>query len=311
MDKSLVSIIIPTLNREKFLLETLNSVKNQTYENWECIVVDDDSTDNTEDCVLKFVESDNRFNFYKRPNDLIKGANSCRNFGFMKSKGVYINWFDSDDIMHPDFILKKITGFKENIDCVISKSIFFRNNIDDISGKEQRTFLTDNLIEDFVKLNVSWYLPDPMWRRDFLIEKSLFSENLLKGQDRDFHIRMLFEKPKIKILDDYLTFYRQHDETISNKYSKVVILSYFESINNRIKLFETKGISKDLKLFFLKEQLKNYPFLYIEKNILYKYLQLFKQLYVFDFKYFIWFVKFITATLTFNLFNKGSVILKG
>src|SRR5690606_12284070 len=110
----LVSIIIPTFNRAHLISNTLNSVLNQTYTNWECIVVDDGSSDNTKEKVEKFLEKDKRFKFFQRPNDRLPGGNAARNFGFEQSKGTFIHWFDSDDLMHPDNIKVKVEQFEAN-----------------------------------------------------------------------------------------------------------------------------------------------------------------------------------------------------
>ena len=107
MTNGLVSIIIPTYNRAHFLGDTLNSVISQTYTNWQCLVIDDGSSDDTENIVTGFCKKDQRIQFYKRPESILKGANSCRNYGFELSSGEYVNWFDSDDIMLPDFLEKK------------------------------------------------------------------------------------------------------------------------------------------------------------------------------------------------------------
>ena len=99
MEYPLVSIIIPTYNRADLILETLQSVQNQTYTNWECIIVDDGSKDRTEEVVRDFIKTDSRYQYYKRPEYHKQGGNGARNFGFSLAKGDYINWFDSDDIM--------------------------------------------------------------------------------------------------------------------------------------------------------------------------------------------------------------------
>ena len=112
MLQPLVSIIIPTYNRANLILETLNSVKLQSYQNWECIIVDDGSTDTSEEVITAFCRMDERFKYYKRPENKPKGANSCRNLGFEYSKGDLINWFDSDDVMFEDFLEKKIKFYK-------------------------------------------------------------------------------------------------------------------------------------------------------------------------------------------------------
>ena len=76
----LVSIIIPTYNREHLIGETLDCVISQTYTNWECIVVDDGSHDNTPEVIKSYFNNDERIKFYNRPDYKNKGASSCRNY---------------------------------------------------------------------------------------------------------------------------------------------------------------------------------------------------------------------------------------
>ncbi|WP_417872512.1 glycosyltransferase family 2 protein, partial [Xanthomarina gelatinilytica] len=90
----LVSIIIPTFNRAHLLGETLDSVLTQTYANWECLVVDDGSTDATEALVQTYIQKDSRFQYQKRPDRHLPGGNGARNYGFELSKGEFIQWFD-------------------------------------------------------------------------------------------------------------------------------------------------------------------------------------------------------------------------
>lgn len=77
----LVSIIIPTFNRAHLIGETLDSVLAQTYPNWECIVVDDGSTDNTDEVMAEYMARDARFQYHHRPEDRLPGGNAARNYG--------------------------------------------------------------------------------------------------------------------------------------------------------------------------------------------------------------------------------------
>ena len=108
MQTPLVSIIIPIFNRENLIKETLDSILQQSYLNWECIIVDDGSTDKTIEVVRNYIKKDSRFNLFQRPLNRLKGGNAARNFGFEKSKGQLIQWFDSDDIMLSNFITEKV-----------------------------------------------------------------------------------------------------------------------------------------------------------------------------------------------------------
>ncbi len=87
MNNILVSIIIPTYNRVNHLGGILDSVLKQTCTNWECIVVDDGSSDATDELMRSYCEKDPRFKYHHSPNDRPKGGNTCRNYGFELSKG--------------------------------------------------------------------------------------------------------------------------------------------------------------------------------------------------------------------------------
>jgi len=307
----LTSIIIPVFNREDLIIETLLSIKNQSYKKWECILVDDHSTDNTIPKINSFIKDDKRFKLFKRPNNTNKGANSSRNYGFQKSIGQFINWFDSDDLMHPNFLEKKIEIFiSGDCDVTISKTQVFSNTIKNILYKENRTRITKNILNDFLTLKVSWYLPDSMWRRTFLENKELFDEKLFKGQDRDFHTRMLMRNPKIELVDQYLTYYRRHEKSISDTVSISVIKSLFDSLNKRIRLLKNQYLNTEIKIFFLKQQVSNYAYLYKEKGILKKYVIIFKVLFTFNLSYFKILFRFMLAIIFYSLFNKGSKLLK-
>ena len=95
----LVSIIIPTYNRKWIIEDTLLSVISQTYINWECIIVDDNSTDNTIELINKYAKIDDRFKFIIKPITNIKGASVSRNIGLQNAKGKYIQFLDSDDLL--------------------------------------------------------------------------------------------------------------------------------------------------------------------------------------------------------------------
>ena len=116
----LISVVIPAYNAEQFLDETLESVLSQTYENWECIIVNDGSTDNTESIAQKWCEKDSRFRLTIKENG---GLSSARNWGIKESKAEYIAFLDHDDVLTPDSLEVRInTLLKENVDLVYSNA---------------------------------------------------------------------------------------------------------------------------------------------------------------------------------------------
>ena len=109
--KDLVSIIMPSYNTAKFIDETIESVLKQTYENWELIIVDDCSTDNTDEVVNKYL-SDSRIKYFK--NEKNSGAAVSRNRALREAKGRWIAFLDSDDLWNEDKLQKQIAFMKEN-----------------------------------------------------------------------------------------------------------------------------------------------------------------------------------------------------
>lgn len=106
---ALVSIIMPSYNTGRFIAETINSVLAQTYENWEIIIVDDCSTDNTDEIVAEYLR-DERIRYFK--NEKNSGAAVSRNRALREARGEWIAFLDSDDLWSPDKLEKQV-GFME------------------------------------------------------------------------------------------------------------------------------------------------------------------------------------------------------
>lgn len=106
------SIIVPTYNCALVITETLNSVFSQTHQNWECIIIDDGSTDNTEEVVQYYLKKDCRFQFPKRIDSYKKGGNGARNYGFDLSVGDFIQYLDAVDILSYEYFEKPFLRLK-------------------------------------------------------------------------------------------------------------------------------------------------------------------------------------------------------
>ena len=108
---ALVSIITPSYNSAKFIAETIQSVQNQTHQNWEMIIVDDGSSDETENVVLSIIENDKRIQFHKLNQN--SGPAVARNTGIEKASGDYMTFIDADDIWFSTFIENNIKTIQE------------------------------------------------------------------------------------------------------------------------------------------------------------------------------------------------------
>ena len=121
---------MPIFNRAHIVEETLQSIIGQSYKHWECIIVDDSSNDNTYKRVSELIANDNRFKLFERPKNKTRGASSCRNYGISKTSGEFIQFFDSDDIMHPKHLERKINIIDDH-DLVICKVQYFSGQFSD------------------------------------------------------------------------------------------------------------------------------------------------------------------------------------
>lgn len=118
-EESIISIVTPSHNASEFIVATYNSIKNQTYKNWEWIVVDDKSDDNTVSILKKIQKSDSRIIILNNNTNL--GPGLSRNKGIKQAQGDYLTFIDSDDIWFPDFLNNSLSTCKKmNVDFVFS-----------------------------------------------------------------------------------------------------------------------------------------------------------------------------------------------
>lgn len=232
----LVSIIIPTYNRAHLIGETLDSVLAQTYENWECIIVDDGSTDNTDEVVGGYIAKDSRFQYHHRPKKNKSGGNGARNYGFELCKGEYVNWFDSDDLMLEDFLQNAIDSLmNKKLDFVLFDYKVFSKEVNNISYFQKN--YSQNLIEDYVTFKINFGTWAFVWKRS-LVANIEFNENLVKAQDLDFNFRVLTTKNyKHEILNKYGLLLRVHENSIVQDYKKNNINSAMSELYSRKNVF--------------------------------------------------------------------------
>ena len=112
MEASLVSIITPSYNSEKFIEKTIVSVQNQTHQNWEMIIVDDCSKDNTVSIIEQYISDDDRIKLWRLYKN--SGAGIARDFAVLKAKGDYIAFLDADDLWKPLKLEKQLQFLKDN-----------------------------------------------------------------------------------------------------------------------------------------------------------------------------------------------------
>lgn len=211
-----------TYNRAHFILETLQSIQNQSYIDFECLIIDDGSTDNTFNVVTDFIKNDNRFSYQNRPDNYKKGLPGVRNYGLDICKGDYIIFFDDDDIIHPDNLkvcLEVLQNY--NLDFCHYKKFAFEKNIPEFKSVEitnkQPLSIAD--IESIVTQKIGIASCTVLWNKD-CFKKHRFNEELMYAEEWECYIRMLLEGLEGIMIDPILYYYRIHPNSNTSEYYK-------------------------------------------------------------------------------------------
>lgn len=198
MFQPLVSIIIPIYNREALIKQALNSVIAQTYANWECIVVDDGSTDDTLSVLEIYQNKDARISYCKRLREP-KGAPTCRNIGLEHAKGDYIIYLDSDDYLLPFCLEHRVHAITKNKGCDFLVFPMGKQEGDAIIKVEIPG--SENYLIPFLSANLPWQTMCPIWKTHFLKEIGGFTEGYPRFNDPELMIRALIQpNSKMEVL---------------------------------------------------------------------------------------------------------------
>jgi len=247
MNLPTVHIFLSTYNRADLIGETLDSISAQTYIQWKCVIIDDHSIDGTENVVLaNYVAKDSRFIFFKKDlSKYKKGLAATRNMSLdlAKEMGVkYIQFFDDDDIMHPQKLALQMAPFLEDdsLNMTMCRYRTFDDklayNFDLVSCEDYSTnIFSSNLFWDFYAGKINLNSLGPIWKMDF-ISKYQFDERLRTGEEKDFYLRLFFnEKVKYYPVNLILFWYRKHEITVT----KTKTISAIESIKS-LKILKQK-----------------------------------------------------------------------
>lgn len=242
----MISIVIPVFNREGMIRETLDSVLSQTSKEWECILVDDGSTDSTESIVQEFVQTDNRFQFYKRPTNILKGPSSCRNIGLSFAKGSYVMFLDSDDLLLKFCIEERLKASEVHPDqdfLVFDMKIFSRE-LPNIKRKELVEKPNKNWLNNFMILSGSWQTTAPLYKTLYAKKIGGFAEEISIFEDFEIAVNALFNSKRFKIFENIDYLYRNDEnyflKHVDINYEKKVVASFVKLLN----LYKVKIISK-------------------------------------------------------------------
>lgn len=212
-DNMFFSIIIPAYNAEKTITKTLKSVVNQTYKNFEVLIIDDGSSDGTCNIVNRFIAKYGNFHYYKKKNG---GVSSARNYGIVKCKGNYICFLDSDDLLCSDYLdefNKKIS--EKNLDfCYCGYSIFNESGTYNVKTRFSNRNILYKYIGGKIKAQTSCFAI----RKELIIQENIrFSEGISWGEDFEFFCKVMNKSSNCSFVKKRLFLY--NDNCMLNKLS--------------------------------------------------------------------------------------------
>lgn len=234
----LVSIIVPCYNQAEYLFDALESVHNQTYLNWECLIIDDGSTDNTRELAQLFTTKDSRFVYFYKENG---GVSSARNLGLKNIKGKYIQFLDCDDVLDSKKLQLslhqlELNNNNQNVKIVICNFRMFTDNIT-ISSPPFCTLYPShfNLKGFLYEWNVSFSLQMQCgFFENSLFEKIHFPENLSAQEDWIVWVSLFKTGCEAIFIDETLAYYRLNPNsrmsTIGIGDNNIKVLESFKSI---------------------------------------------------------------------------------
>lgn len=197
-DKPTITILLAAHNREHLIGATLESIRAQTYKNWECIIVDDHSVDSTPLIIEKYVKNDSRFNFYPKNTKYKKGLPGSRNYALdiaAKRKPEYIQFFDDDDLMHPQKLELQLEDLLQ--DPGYQFSLCGRLNFEDenkVNYKETQPIFHSSKLkagEAFLKGDLRFGVQATLLKYEF-IKDFQFDEELEYAEDWVYFSKLFF-----------------------------------------------------------------------------------------------------------------------
>jgi glycosyltransferase involved in cell wall biosynthesis len=260
-----VSIIIPVYNGEKFIAHTLKAVIQQAYSHFDCIIVDDGSTDGTKSVVNDLIKTDNRFFYIYQSN---AGLSAARNKGLSYAKGHYIQFLDADDVILPLKLVKQIQKIKK----VHQQNSLIVSYTDYLTGTSSNIYMphafyispkfsTYNFVHELIQ---NWESSLCIPPNCFLFSATIFKEHQIRfdetlknHEDFDCWLKILLLKPTVQYIDEKLCIYRITDSSMS-KNMRQMGEGFLQVLNTHIQSKNYSKVELDLLLHKRRNVLQSY-----------------------------------------------------
>ncbi len=224
MSSQLLSIIMPVYNSEKYIKEAIESIIDQSYKNWELLLINDGSTDKSESICKAYECKDNRIHLYSQKN---QGSQIARNEGLKKASGELISFIDSDDILHKDMFQILIDNMNQYNAEISACDVSFDINEFNSSDAESFSLVirgNNNVLASVVggKSNIP-RIYGYMWNKIYsrkIIDNFFFNENINIGEDGLFNISLLRNCKSAAYTSRKLYYYRQYGDSLTKTHTR-------------------------------------------------------------------------------------------
>ena len=254
-----ISVIIPAYNCEKYIDECLNSVLNQTFEDFEIIIVCNKSSDGTLEKIKEYEQTYDKIRLIELDKNYKQGI--ARNIGIENAKGEYILFVDSDDKVSPDFAEKMYVHIKErNTDIAICNSLCFDSKTGRLSDRDPHfqkfyeTYKDDIFCWRDIKEDI-YYLSRVVWnkiyRRSFLTEKKVKFPGEIFFEDLVFGYDVLIKASNISVFDDILVYYRTNNNNSVTSKTDKTLFDYFTVFELIRQIFKNQNLYDEMKYYYL------------------------------------------------------------
>lgn len=210
-----ISVVIPCFNASKFIEECIQSVLNQSFNNFEIICVNDGSTDSTSEILQCLASKHPMITVLEIEN---KGAPHARNLGFKKSQGDYIQFLDADDILNSDKFQQQITLFRDDIDVVTCNYETWDINLESRISETDLSMISNNPLEASVTKVISTI--GPLYKASF-IQKFEWDESLIAAQDWEYNTKLILEGARLSHIDFVGFKIRRTTNSVSSDWIRV------------------------------------------------------------------------------------------
>ena len=245
-----VSIIVPVYNSKNYIKKCIESILNQTYDDFELLIVDDGSNDNTESIIKKY--NDERIKYFKTENN---GAGNARNLGIDKSSGEFIVFVDSDDYIAKEFV-EKLVNKVESESLEIAVCNFYKKKKNRIKKEKINHFENSNLKNnEELLLEIGFELWNKIYKKSLIIKNKLRFNDNIRYEYIPFVLDALLYAKKVGHIDEYLYYFVIHvnSETYKASEKEYDILSIFKEMNAKY-----KGNNKEIIKRITLNELNNY-----------------------------------------------------